>query len=81
MKSIHLLFSTVLLTLAAVWVRAATQGVEPALISAGVEFCVKGLRAGTRAFSNINFLCRLESPTRLLNKFYTSDGGSDDFQE
>jgi hypothetical protein len=81
MKSIHLLFSTVLLTLAAMWVRAATQGVEPALISAGVEFCVQGLRAGTKAFSNINFHCRLESPTRLLNTNSSRNTGSYDFQE
>jgi hypothetical protein len=54
MKSIHLLLSAVLLTLAAVWARAAAQGLEQALVSTGVECCVKGLRARTRAFSNIN---------------------------
>ena len=56
MKSIHLLLSAVLLTLATVWARAAAQGLDQALISIGVEYCVKALRARTVAFSNIHFL-------------------------
>ena len=53
MKSMHLLLSAVLLTVPAVWARAATQGLELALVSIAVERCVKGLRAKTRAFPNI----------------------------
>jgi hypothetical protein len=55
MKSIHLLLSAALLTLAAAWARAAAQGLEQAFISIGVECCVKGLRA-RRKGSHINFL-------------------------
>jgi hypothetical protein len=64
MKSIHLLFSAVLLTLATVWARAAAQGLEQALVSIGVECCVKGLRARTRLFSNINSLW----PARIFTR-------------
>ena len=53
MKSIHLLLTAVLLTVATVWARAAAQGIEQALISIGVECCLKVLRAGTRALPNI----------------------------
>ena len=56
MKSIQLLLSTVVLTAAAVRARAAAQGLDQALISLGVECCVKILRARTGAFSNIHFL-------------------------
>ena len=56
MKSMHLLLSAMLLTVATVWARAAAQGLEQALVSMGIECCVKGLRARTRAFSNVNFL-------------------------
>jgi hypothetical protein len=52
MKSMHLLFATVLLTVATVWARAAAQGIEQALVSIGVECCLKVLRAGTRALPN-----------------------------
>ena len=52
MKSMHLLLAAALLTVAAVWARAATQGIEQALISIGVEYCLKVLRAGTRALPN-----------------------------
>ena len=45
MKSMHLLLATVLLTAATVWARAAAQGIEQALISIGVECCLKVLRA------------------------------------
>ena len=53
MKSMHLLLATVLLTVATVWARAVTQGIEQALVSIGVECCLKVLRAGTRALPNI----------------------------
>ena len=52
MKSIHLLLAAVLLMMATVWARAAAQGIEQALISIGVECCLKVLRAGTRALPN-----------------------------
>jgi hypothetical protein len=48
----HLLFATVLLTVATVWARAAAQGIEQALVSIGVECCLKVLRAGIRALPN-----------------------------
>jgi hypothetical protein len=67
MKSIDLLLSGGLLTLATVWARAATQGLEQALVSTGVECCLKGLRARTRVFSNINFLWPARIFTKLLN--------------
>ena len=66
MKSIHLLLSTVFLIFAAVWARAAAQGLEQALVSTGFECCVQGLRAGTRAFSTINFL----RPARISTKAF-----------
>jgi hypothetical protein len=52
MKSIHLLLSAVLLALAAVWARAAVQGLEQALVSVGVDCCVKVLRTRRRALLN-----------------------------
>ena len=62
MKSIHFLLSAVLLVLATVWARAAAQGLDQALISIGVECCMKGLRA--RVFPNINFLW----PARIFTR-------------
>jgi len=56
MKSMHLLLAAVLLTVAAVWARAATQGIEQALVSVGVESCLKIIRATTRALPNISAL-------------------------
>ena len=53
MKSMHLLLAAVLLTVATVWARAAAQGIEQALVSIGVECCLKVLRARTRALPNI----------------------------
>jgi hypothetical protein len=44
--------AAVLLTVATVWARAAAQGIEQALVSIGVECCLKVLRAGTRALPN-----------------------------
>jgi hypothetical protein len=64
MKSMHLLLAAVLLTLATVWARAATQGLEQALVSIGVDCCLKVLRARTRAFSNINSLW----PARIFTR-------------
>jgi hypothetical protein len=55
-KCIHLLLSAMLLTVATVWARASAQGIEQALVSTGVECCVKALRARTKALSIINFL-------------------------
>jgi hypothetical protein len=52
MKSMHLLLAAVLLTVATVWARAAAQGIEQALISIGVEYGLKVLRARTRALPN-----------------------------
>ena len=52
MKSMHLLLSAVLLTVATVWARAAAQGIEQALISIGVEYCLKVLRARRRTLPN-----------------------------
>jgi hypothetical protein len=52
MKSMNLLLAAVLLTVATVWARAAAQGIEQALISIGVEYGLKVLRAGTRALPN-----------------------------
>jgi hypothetical protein len=52
MKSMHLLLAAVLLTVATVWARAAAQGIEQALVSIGVECCLKVLRARTRALPN-----------------------------
>jgi len=48
----HLLLATVLLTLATVWARAAVQGIEQALVSIGVECCLKVLRTTRRALPN-----------------------------
>jgi hypothetical protein len=56
MKSIYLILSAALVAMATLWARAAAQGLEPALVSVGAEFFLKGLRATTRAFSNINSL-------------------------
>ena len=53
MKSMNLLLAAVLLTMATLWARAATQGIEQALVSIGVEWCLKVFRAGTRALPNI----------------------------
>ena len=64
MKSIQLLLSTVVLTAAAVRARAAAQGLDQALVSLGVECCVKILRARTGAFSNIHFLW----PARIFTR-------------
>ena len=52
MKSIHLLFAAVLLTAATVWARAAAQGIEQALVSIGVECCLKVIRARTTGLRN-----------------------------
>ena len=52
MKSMHLLLATVLLTAATVWARAAAQGIEQALMSMGVECCLKVLRARRRTLPN-----------------------------
>ena len=64
MKSIQLLLSVVLVATTTVWARAAAQGLEQALVSIVVECCVRGLRARTRVFSNINFLW----PARIFTK-------------
>jgi hypothetical protein len=64
MKSMHLLLSAVLLTVATVWARAAAQGIEQALVSIGVECCLKVLGGRTRVFSNINFLW----PARIFTR-------------
>ena len=66
MKSIYLLLSAVLLATTTVWARAAVQGLDQALVSIGVECCVRGLRARTRVFSNINFLWSVKIFTRAL---------------
>ena len=52
MKSIHLLFAAVLLTVATVWARAAAQGIEQALVSVGVEYCLKILRLRRKSLPN-----------------------------
>ena len=52
MKSIHLLFAAVLLTAATVWARAAAQGIEQALVSVGVEYCLKILRLRRKSLRN-----------------------------
>jgi hypothetical protein len=48
--------SAVLLTVVTLWARASAQGIEQALVSTGIECCVKALRARAKAFSIINFL-------------------------
>jgi hypothetical protein len=53
MKSMNLLLAAVLLTMTTLWARAAAQGIEQALVSLGVECCLKVLRARTRALPNI----------------------------
>ena len=53
MKSINLLLAAVLLTMATVWARAAAQGIEQALVSIGVECCLRVLRARKTALPNI----------------------------
>ena len=62
MKSIHLLLAAVLLTVATVWARAAAQGIEQALISMGVECCLKVLRARTRALPKSALFGRIRIP-------------------
>ena len=84
MKSMHLLLAAVLLTVATVWARAATQGIEQALVSIGVDFCLKVLGTRKRAFPNT---IRSVWPDKNLHggflktKSQRSDGGSYDFQE
>ena len=64
MKSLYVLLSAVFVATMTVWARAATQGVEQALVSVAVEYASKVLRARTRAFPNFNFLW----PARILIK-------------
>jgi hypothetical protein len=52
MKSMHLLLAAVFLTAATVWARAAAQGIEQALVSIGVEYCLKVLKARRRTLPN-----------------------------
>jgi hypothetical protein len=52
MKSIHLVFAAMLLTVATVWGRAAAQGIEQALVSVGVEYCLKILRLRRESLPN-----------------------------
>ena len=52
MKSIYVLLSAVLVATTTVWAWATAQGVEQALVSIGVDCCLKVLRARTRALPN-----------------------------
>ena len=56
MKSIHLLFAAVLLTAATVWARAAAQGIEQALVSIGIEYCLKVIRQGQQPYRILSLL-------------------------
>ena len=53
MKSIHFLVSTVLVTVTAVWIRAAAQGLDQALASIAVEAVLKTLKVRTTVLPNI----------------------------
>ena len=64
MKSMHLLLAAVLLMAATVWARAAVQGIEQALISIGVECCLKILRIRRRGLPNTS---RSVSPDKNLH--------------
>ena len=53
MKYIHFFVSAVLVMVTAVWIRAATQGLDQALASIAVEAVLKTLRAKTTVLPNI----------------------------
>ena len=53
MKCIHFLVSTVLVTITAVWIRAAAQGLDQALASIAVEAVFKTLKVRTTVLPNI----------------------------
>ena len=53
MKYIHFLVSTVLVTVTAVWIRAAAQGLDQALASIAVEAVLKTLKVRTTVLPNI----------------------------
>jgi hypothetical protein len=52
MKFVHLFLTAVLLTAATVWGRAATQGIEQALVSTGIECGLKVLSGMTSVLPN-----------------------------
>ena len=64
MKSIYLQLSVLLAAATQVWVQAAAQGVEQALVSVTVEYCSEVLRARASVFPNINFLWPVRISTR-----------------
>ena len=53
MKYIHFLVSTVLVTVTAVWIRAAAQGLDQALASIAVEAVLKTLKVRTTVLPNV----------------------------
>ena len=53
MKYVHFLASALLVTVTAVWIRAAAQGFDQALASIAVEAVLKTLRAKTTVLPNI----------------------------
>ena len=53
MKYLHFLVSTVLVTVTAVWIRAAAQGLDQALASIAVEAVLKTLKVRTTVLPNI----------------------------
>ena len=53
MKYIHFFVSAVLVMVTAVWIRAAAQGLDQALLSIAVEAVLKTLRARTTVLPNI----------------------------
>src|SRR5262249_17442764 len=63
MKCMHFLVSTVLVTVTAVWIRAAAQGLDQALASIAVEAVLKTLKARTTVLPNIISSFRLTTMT------------------
>jgi hypothetical protein len=56
-KSIHLLLTAVLLTVATVWAGAAAQGVEQALVSIAFEALLKGCKSNNQSLPEYHQLC------------------------
>jgi hypothetical protein len=57
MKSMHLLLAAVLLTVATVWARAATQGIEQALVSIGGRLLPEGSKGKDKSLTEYYQLC------------------------
>jgi len=63
MRYLHFLVSAVLVTLTAVWIRAAAQGLDQALASIAVEAVLKTLKVRTTVVPNIISSFRLTTMT------------------